>query len=85
MENVEQMSVLAQALIGLGGPGIMVFIMVYFFNKQGQDHKSEREEWREDAKSSHTESIDALRENTEALRDLGDKVAGKKCHYNPTP
>ncbi len=81
MDNVEDMNVLLQSLMGLGIPGVMTGIMVYFFNKQGKDHRSEREEWRVDANKSHEEYTEALRENTKALAELGRDVAGKHCRY----
>ena len=81
-ETLTAMESLMQALISLGGPGIALAITVFFFNKQSNLHRDEREEHRKDFKEV-TEKFDrSLSENTRALTSLSEKIDNNKCKAN---
>lgn len=80
-ETLTAMESLMQALISLGGPGIALAITVYFFNKQSNQHRDEREEHRKDFKDVTDSFSETLKENTKALTALQSEIANNKCKH----
>ena len=80
-ETLTAMESLMQALISLGGPGVALAITVYFFNKQSNQHKQERDEHRTDMKDVTESFTDTLKENTKALTALQSEIANNKCKH----
>jgi len=81
-EIVSAMETLMSTLISLGGPGVAIAVMVYFFNKQSTMHGDERKEWKESDQKSREEFVGALKENTMVTSKLVEKIeSGSVCNY----
>lgn len=76
------METLLAGLINIGGPSAVLAVMVYFFNKQSDQHKQERDDWQKANERTNNEFVDALKDNTTALTKVNENINnGNVCNY----
>lgn len=63
-----------QILNEFGLPTAFLVVMIYLFIRFTDNHKNERDEWREEAKESRKDFVEGQRETSRVLRDLVSSI-----------
>ena len=68
-----------------GGPGLLLLCMGSYvlylhkiYSKAAEEHREERQEWREESKQMHSEALSSLNKNSTILSELSTVIRSSR-------